>query len=289
MEFRRGRPLAWAILSLLGLGGLSPPAFAQSANVQSASTSTCNIKGRVTLTIAGIRSEVPLTCVNPTGQSAPGSDASALASTTALGIPAIANLASVSAPFGESAWKNSPGTTMLIGDAGASDVALLQDGVSTADVAGRIDCVSTTGSAIVDCAAAMAIGALHIGGQEVDLPPEPIPINTVVPIANLDLAVALPLVGTIAVPINGAVTLNRVEVTGQDSNNPRIEHAPISVSASGSVDVLGVGLVGVDIRLDDYTDMKITWRSDAGPVAITLRPAPYESLEVVEIPGATSQ
>lgn len=252
MDTRRTRSLSRATLaSAMALACLSAPALAQNAQV-----ATCNLKGTVTLTVAGIPTHLPLACVNGTEQTTPGTDTSVVAGTTTLGIPAVANLASVSAPFGESIRTDSPNATVLTGDAGASDVSLLQGGVATSDVAGRLTCTVPTANSPTHCTAAMTIGTVAIGGLNIPIPAEPVPINTVIPISNLNVAVQVAGIGLVNVPLNGALTLNKVTVTGEGTLDARIEHAPISVSVSGSAHLLGVPLVSLDITLDDYTALQ---------------------------------
>lgn len=254
------RALAGALAGALTLTAVAhaPLAAAQNTDLTSASVRTCNVKGVVRITVLGITTTTPLACVNPTTQTAPGNDDSALADTTTLGIPAVANLATVSAPFGESDWTNTPQVTWLFGDAGASNISLAQGMVQTSDVAGYMSCDSTAGLSTFICEVAMTLGATTIGGFPVVLPPQPIPLNYTIPVIGLHLAVhplGLPLLN---IPVSGQLVLNKLTATSTGSSSLTVEHAPLSLILAGSVTVLGIGAIAAELELVDYDNVKIS-------------------------------
>lgn len=239
--------------------GYAPSIAAQNADLGAGTkVRTCNIKGTVRLTIAGITTNTPLTCVNATTQASEGVDDKELANTTTLGVPLVANVAAVEAPYGVSHWANAPSLTTLSGMAGAAGMQVAQDGIQSNDVAGRMDCSSTQGSAQVSCTVGMAIGSLNIGGQPVAIPPDPVPINTSLPVVGLDLEVNVLGMPLIHVPLSGAVVLNQVKtriVPG--SRSVIVEHSPVSVALSGQVQLSGLGLLEIHISVDDYNEDEI--------------------------------
>ncbi len=267
MKIYMTRSLIWAISAVL-LGGYAPQASSQDALI-----STCNIRGSVKVVVAGVTTSYPLTCVNPTAQDATGQDDSELVGTTQLGVPAVTNVAAVSAPFAASERLESPDSIMFGAYAGASGVGMVQGGVMATDVAGWTSCAVPTQYADLHCDVAMTIGTLVVGGQAVPVPSGPIPINTQIPIASLGLAVnlpglgGLPGLGVVNVPLQGKLTLNNIVITEVGTNALRIEHAPLALELAGGLYV-GAIPVAVNIKIEDYTEGYISYgelRADSVP------------------------
>lgn len=258
MDTRLARSLMWAISAVL-LSGYAPQAFSQDAII-----STCNIQGSVKVTVGSVTKSYQLACVNPTAQDATGQDDSELVGTTQLGVPAVANIAEVSAPFAASERLESPDSILFGAYAGASGVGMVQGGVMATDVAGWTSCAIPTQYADLHCDVAMTIGTLVVGGQVVPVPSGPIPINTQIPIVNLGLAVnlagfgGLPGLGVVNVPLQGTLTLNNLAITEVGTNALRIEHAPIALEAAGGLFV-GAIAVAVEIKVEDYEDGYISY------------------------------
>lgn len=239
-----------AVFAILASCGICP-AFAQDTSITSVTVGTCNLSGSVKVTVLGVVTTAALPCVNPTGVNAPGMDQDELAGTTTLGVPAVANVATVSAPKGESAYGNlAIGTTTLLGYETLDYASAMQGQIVTGGMAGGIVCDSSGGT--ITCGAATGVASLQVGGQTVVLPSDPIPLNYTIPIANLSLAVNVLGVGLLNIPVSGNIVLNKVSVTGT-STHPLIHHALFQASLAGSVSVLGLGLVSVEATVVDDT------------------------------------
>lgn len=260
-------PLQLPLATSLLLASLSlshaPSAHAQDAGLASASMMTCNLKGSVRVTVAGgTPTTYNLSCLNPTAQTASGSDDSALIGVHTQGVPGIGNLASINAPFGLSDWTNGINSTVLSGEAGATEIKLLQDAIQAENVAGSMSCTTITGNRQAVCDVAMTLGTLRIAGQRVQLPPNPIPVNTTVAVAGVNLQVQPTGLPMLQVPLSGELVLNQVKVTGAGTPALRIEHAPMAGHLQGKVNVLGIGAVELEVTLEDYDEG--SWQSKNG-------------------------
>ncbi len=247
-----GFGLAIAAMALAHAG----PARAQDADLGTASAETCNVTGGVTVRLLGLTTTWPIGCLNPTRQIASGADDAALADTTVVGVPAVANVATVRAPFGDSTWSDEPNTTALTVDAGAAAVDLVQDMVRSGDVRGLLRCATTTGNATIECIAGTTIGLLTINGQPVAIPPDPIPFNHTIAVADLPVRLTLAGLPAISLRLGGRVVINQLSVRGIGTSSAEVAHAPLHVELRGTTQVLGLGLLDVEIRVTDAGTVK---------------------------------
>lgn len=236
-------------------------ARAQSTNLDTANVSTCNVKGTVTVTVLGAPAVLPVICLNETQQTAPGVDESAVIGTQTIGIPMIANIASVNAPYGTSKWQNAINATALTGGAQLEDIGLVQNGVTADGVAGYFACASGSSTNEVHCAAGTEIATLMVAGQPVTLPQAPIPVNYQIPIADLNVQVNVLGIGLLSVPLNGALTLNKVTTSGLGTSTVLVDHAALSLTLSGGVNTL-LGPVTVAINLDDFSSTTMSLETE---------------------------
>ncbi|WP_035051699.1 hypothetical protein [Andreprevotia chitinilytica] len=248
-----------AASSLLILGGglmCAQFAAATDTDIVSADVKTCNIKGSVTITIAGVNYLDDLGCANPTDEPAPGENKNSAVNTTTVGVTALSNVAGVTAPFGDAKYDNSVANkTILTGTAGESGLSLVQGLVQSTDVAGQVTCTAVSGSSTLNCTAATTLGTTTVNGSPISIPAQPIPLNYTIALTGLNVGINLAGI-PVTVPVSGSLILNELVVTGLNTHNVTIAHNPVHLILSGSANALGSGLVGVSINVIDATATK---------------------------------
>lgn len=248
-----------AVLTTLLLAAGSSPAFAENPDLDTGSVSTCNVKGTVTVTLLGNTVAYPLTCVNETKRSERGIDEKSIIKDVDLSLPVLEDAVNLRLVQGESEYTTAPFTTTRRGRTEGAAFDALQGLIAMDAVAGGLECTDSSVTRQVDCKAFTTVGAMLLNGKPVDLPTN-IPLNFTLPLVNGPVDIQLPLLGrVVSVPLNGKVVLNEVVVSG-DGTEPTIEHNPVHASLSGTVDVLGAGLVKVNVDIIDHT----TWTSKYG-------------------------
>lgn len=225
-------------------------ASAQSADVASAEAETCNIDGNVSVTLLGITTSYPLPCVNETDQPSPGTDTASLVGTQAINVPVLSNVASVTAPVGESRYRNITNATVLFTQTGAEDVGLAQGVIGVDGVTSQLHCSTVTDSETVRCLTYFSIGDLQVNGQSVQLPPGGVPMGYTVPVTGASLSLTLGGIPVVVTGMSGNVVLNDVNFIPAE-HALTIEQIPVSVDLTGSVSLLGVGLVQVHVTVRD--------------------------------------
>lgn len=258
--------IAYSALAL-SLFSLSPIASAQNADLTSASVNTCNVKGSVSITVLGVTTTQPITCINPSQKTAPGNDEDSTTGNVNVGVPSVVNVADLAAPYGESNYVNGPNETLLVGATTADDARLVQEIISASGVRGLLSCESATGEGSVRCSAGTEIAQLLINGQAVTLPPSPIPLNYPVAIVGGAVQITVPGLGPISVPVSGSLTLNEVITHGAGTQQLTFEHAPLHARLKGQVEVAGMGIIGLTVDVVDYSDLKMRINSNINYVA----------------------
>jgi len=234
------------------LGGVPPAVVAQNADLTSASVNTCNVKGSVSITVLGVVTTVPVTCINPSQETSPGNDEESVTGNVIADVPGVVRVADLAAPYGESNYVNAPNKTWLAGGTNVEDASLVQGMVAASGVRGLVICESNTGDSTLHCSAYTEIAQLSVNGQAVTLPPAPIPLNHTLAVTGG--AVQITVLGIpVSVPVSGSLTLSEVTSSGVGTPNLTIEHAPLHVRVNGSVNVAGIGVVGLAVDVMDWS------------------------------------
>jgi hypothetical protein len=236
----------------------APRALAQSSRIVSASVETCNIRAVVRTTVLGATTTAPLACINATAQAAPGEDRSELGGTLTLGAPAVANMVTVTGPKGTSSWVDAPQRTRLVGETSTARVSIAQGGIQGTDLAGRLTCESESDGDVISCTAETTISALTVAGRVVTLPANPLPVNHSIAVSGLRLGVNV-LGVPLSIPVTGQMVLNQVTIAKELTAGLelRFDHAPLALTLSGSIHVLGLGLVGVELEVLDFAAVEV--------------------------------
>jgi hypothetical protein len=251
--------IAYSALAL-SLFSLSPIAFAQNADLTSASVNTCNVKGSVSITVLGVTTTLPITCINPSQETAAGNDEDSTTGNVNVGVPGVVNVADLAAPYGESNYVNGPNETSLVGATTVDDASLVQDVIAASGVRGLLICESTTGEDSLRCSAGTEIAQLLVNGQAVVLPPSPIPLNYPVAVAGGAVQITVPGLGLlVSVPVSGSLTLNEVITHGAGTQQLTVEHAPLHARLDGQVTVAGIGIIKLTIDAVDYSSFDYSW------------------------------
>lgn len=234
------------IIGLLAIGTISG-AVVQARAATTDGVTACAVQGAVTVTVAGIPTTVPVSCLNEAQQTSPGSTDQATANVstpTLLGLP---SLASIDAPDSKVSLASSAGGLTLTGATTASNVALVSGLVNARDVQETLSCVVTSGGSTPTCQSSTTIGSLTLGGQAQILP-TPIPQNYTLPLqGNITVEV---LGQPTTLGVSGNVVLNEMKISAVNYGE-KTQHDLIHASLHGQATALGVGLVDVNIDLDD--------------------------------------
>lgn len=223
---------------------------AQSAPIK-ASIRTCAVQGSITLKLLGLTTTLPVACVNPTTRSAPGEDNKSLTGDIVMGVPQVANIATVSSPNGSSSFVANTGSVVLTGGTAASDISALQGMVAAHGLTENMVCTVTASN--TSCNSEVSISSLTMGGSPVPLP-TPIPANYA--LSSFGGMLKVKVLGLVVnVPVQVGVTLNEtVETVNAQTAVKTVEHTVVRVRAFGGVNVPGIGEVGVSVDLKDYAE-----------------------------------
>lgn len=225
-------------------------AWAQNADLASAEVNTCNIDGYVSITVLGITTQYPVSCINGSQQSTPGTDTASLLGTQTANVTVVNSIASVTAPVGVSDYATTPSHTTLFGETGAENVSLAQGLVGVDGVVAQLQCSSTTSQQTLPCAVYMTVGGVSINGSSASLPADPIPFGYQIPVSNLAITATVLGVPVTFSNLSGTVTLNQLNVS-RTGSLLKIEHVPVAVDLTGSTQVLGIGLIGIGVHVRD--------------------------------------
>lgn len=254
----------------IALGAIwGPLAFSQSSDIESAMVGTCNLKGSVSVTVLGITTTTPLACLNETTQDVPGEDGDSITGDINVSAPGVSDVANVSAPNGVASYLVEPNTTLLHGLAEVKDIDLVQDTVAANSVQGDISCEQSTGDNFIECQGEVSIASLDVNGLPASVP-SPISYNYTIPISS-SLQVSVLGLLPVPVPVSGGLKLNEVVVSGatpqisgpsvlipiQPGESLTVEHNAMHLSLAGSVNLLGIGLVEVEVDVIDHSNILI--------------------------------
>lgn len=269
------------VAMLMACGPL--PLWAQDSDLVSTTVGTCNLSGSVKVTALGVVTTTPLPCVNPTGVNAQGADHDEIVGTMAIGVPALANVASVSAPEGFSALGGvAVGSTALAGFERLDYESVMQGQVLTEGLAGGLVCESSAGT--LTCGAGTGIASLEVAGQPVVLPSAPIPLDYTLPLANLSLAVNVLGIGVLNIPVSGNIVFNKVVVTGIPTQR-HVAHSLLEIHLTGSVTLFGLGVISVDAKIVDSSQIALVGTREIAVSAapITAQQACEVTLDLIEL------
>lgn len=242
-----------------------PQALSQSSDIESATVGTCNLKGSVSVTVLGVTTTTPLACLNETTQDAPGEDSDSITGDVNVSVPGVVDVANVTAPNGVASYLVEPDTTLLSGLAEVKDIDLAQDTVAANSVQGDMSCEQSTGDNFIECQGEVSIASLDINGLPASVP-SPTPYNYTIPVSS-SLQVSVLGLLPVSVPVSGDLKLNEVVVSGatpqvsgpsvlipmqQPGESLTVEHNAMHLSLDGSVQLLGIGLVEVEVDIIDY-------------------------------------
>lgn len=234
-----------ALACALSLGVFAQQAAAQSSEVSSAAVRTCGVGGSVTVSVLGLTTTLPLSCVGQAQRTNAGSDDSSVADIE-LGLLGIVDVIKLSAAHQSADYTLATGATALDGASEAAGVSLIQDIVTAEGVRGSLSCDSLSGSTRLHCQAGTTVARVRLGGGDIVNLPSPLPRDFTVPIgATLRLTVlGIP----ITVPVGGSLILNQSRAAGVGSRNVLVTHQPAQLGLGGSVSVGGLGLVAVRVE-----------------------------------------
>ncbi|QWP75700.1 hypothetical protein J5226_19120 [Lysobacter sp. K5869] len=234
-----------ALACALGLSFVATQASAQSAEVVSAGSKACALSGGVTVTLLGLNTTLPLPCTGQAQVTAPGSkENSALG--LDIGLLGLVSVVKVDVAQQRADYTNLAGATALDARSSAAGLSLVQNLVSLEGASGTLACDSLTGSTVLQCQAAANVADVRIAGGNVITVPSPLPRDFTVPVGGSIRLVVLGL--TIEVPVGGALKLNHVTTQGAGTRNVSVTHKPAQLTLGGSVQVGGLGLVGVNVE-----------------------------------------
>lgn len=250
------------IAAIIGPRGVASPAAAQDSPIRAAAITTCNIRGTAKLTVNGAITVIPLTCANQTRRTAPGIDKKASTETTAVSIPAIADLANISDLYGQSSWTTPPhdgsntNSTVLEGRSVASSLTFLQGGIQVNATAGSSRCSSVSGNSLLSCSFDMKAESLSIDGQPWPLP-STVPLDYPVALENIPLRIDVEG-RAVDMLVSGQLTLNKVSINGQNSSELSITQTPIELKVAGATTISGIGAVEVRLDVENSNEMSVS-------------------------------
>lgn len=219
----------------------------------------------MSVTVLGVTTTTPLACLNETTQDAPGEDSDSITGDVNVSVPGVVDVANVSAPNGVASYLVEPDTTLLSGLAEAENIDLAQDAVAANSVQGDISCEQSTGDNFIECQGEVSIASLGVNGLPASVP-SPTPYNYTIPVSS-SLQVSVLGLLPVSVPVSGDLKLNEVVVSGatpqvsgpsvlipaQPGETLTVEHNAMHLNLSGSVQLLGIGLVEVEVDVIDAT------------------------------------
>ncbi|TKF30023.1 hypothetical protein FCV50_14820 [Vibrio kanaloae] len=234
-----------------------PLAQASSSNIESASVSTCNVKGNLSISIlGGITNNVPISCANRTERESVGKNEQSVTGDLDVDAGPMLNVAHLEAPHGTSLYQESDNTTSLIGFTEVENIEFVQGQITAEGVVGAMFIENQSDSEFLVLAPITELAYLTINGEPQTLP-YPIPPNHSLYVGNISLDVNVDGIGLVSVPVNGEVTLNRVSITESSPNETKIEHSPIHIELNGEVKLLNSELVKINLVIDDYSSVDI--------------------------------
>jgi hypothetical protein len=257
MVQRAARALLPGVMGVVGVMTLAhaPHARAQSSRIVSASVETCNVRAVVRTTVLGVTTTAPLACINPTARAAPGEDRDELVGALTVGVPAVVSVVTATGPEGASSWVDAPQRTRLVGETGTAALSIAQGGIQITGVTGRLTCESESDGDVISCAAETTVGSVTVAGRAVSLPASPLPVNHTIAVSGLRLTVGV-LGLQLSIPVTGELVLNGVTIAKQVGEF-RFEHAPLALNLRGSVQALGLGLVGIELEMLDFAAIEV--------------------------------
>jgi len=263
-ETRDQRVQKFLLASITMLSIWHGSAQAESPGVLSANVLTCNVAGTVELTILGLTKIMKLPCLNQTEKNSLGASESNAADAN-IGVPGVLNLAAVEAPNSLSGYLTTSNSTMLNGGARASSVQLAQGLVKATAVGGAARCTITAGSKTITCEGETALETLTVNGQQIPLPPQPMPIGY--PLAKVQGKLTVSVLNIpVKIPVSGVLKGNDFVVSGLNSEKISIQHAPLKLQLEGDIK-LGLSLVKVKVNIVDVSDVE--FESDEETESVT--------------------
>lgn len=264
------RTLEYCISLSIGFFGASQ-GVAQPVDFDSASMRTCNVLGSVSVTVLGITTTTPIGCLNEAEQTTPGEDSSSITGDIDVSAPGFANMANLSAPNGIASYSIDSDTTVLTGLAAVENIDIAQDMVSASTAQGEMSCEYISGNDFLECQGDVSIDSLHLNDNPVSLP-DPIPYGYTIP-ASGNLQVSVLGLLPVSVPVSGNLKLNEIVVTGatpeisgsivkipiSPGNDTQVEQNSLRLSVSGSINILGIGLINIEMDIIDYVCANYTW------------------------------
>jgi len=234
-----------ALACALGLSFVATQASAQSAEVVSAGAKACALSGGVTVTVLGLNTTLPLPCTGQAQVTAPGNkENSALG--LDVGLLGLVSVVKLDVARQRADYTNLSGATALDGRSSVAGLSLVQNLVALEGASGALSCDSLTGSTVLQCQASADVANVRIAGGNVITVPTPLPQNFRVPVGGSIRLVVLGI--TVEVPVGGALTLNSVATSGVGSRDVSVVHKPVQLTLGGSVNVGGLGLIGVQVE-----------------------------------------
>lgn len=241
----------WSVLLMFAISvSAAPDVFAQATQISNASITACAARGSATITVAGLSTTLPISCLNQAQRTSPGTSDVTAANAT-VSIAGLINVANVSSVESIAQFIDAPNSTQLAGTAQASSISLAQGLVATQNMKGQLSCAADTGDRTLHCAASSTVGHLTIAGQSVTLP-TPIPRNYTLPVqGNLTLTVlGLP----VTVGVTGAAILNEASAMGENSPTVTVQQHTVHLMLGGGATIPGGSLVNVSLDIvDDAT------------------------------------
>jgi hypothetical protein len=153
---------------------------------------------------------------------------------------------------------DAPQTTDLDGDVEATTLRIAQGGIQISGLTGHLTCQSESDGDLVSCAAETTVGTITVAGRSVALPAQPLPVNHPIAIAGLQLGVSV-LGLQLAIPVTGQLVLNQVKVVKTVATDSELafEHAPLALTLRGSVHLLGLGLIAVELEVTSFARIEV--------------------------------